>query len=564
MLMSEKKKTAALELSGLEDVSVSEEKVGKPSLIKSKRGESLGWQDSLRSAWARFTNALGRNRATPWVWSVLMGTIVALATVTDYTPGNWQAYGLGLALIMILMIRGLLRVDFLNLGKAAGHSFMGDLALLGLIICGGAVLTKGYQIFVSTFHPGWLNIHPAALALGAPFAAAPILASFFLGMRAGLFLAIIASFSASQLWSEHSFDIALFHFIICLYGVYMVHGSQGRMRIIRTGLLCSLVALPLLAGWAVMNQVPVAWKTLALAIGFIAGPLSGVLAAGLMPVVEALGHSTDDRMRAMASLDHPAMRDLMLNAPGTYHHSLVVSSLVEAAARAIGADHLLARTAALYHDLGKMKKPVYFVENFGHEPNRHDKLAPSMSALILISHVKDGVDLARKYRLSKAVQDIILQHHGNRVISYFYSKACESARMAGMPEPTPEHFRYPGPKPQTREAGLVMLADIVEAASRTLVNPTPARLQGLVKQQINTCFAEGQMDECELTLKDLHNIASIFNTILSGIYHSRVEYPEEKKANGDNHKQPAKKLAPVPNPVEGAYTQDANLLNVSK
>jgi putative nucleotidyltransferase with HDIG domain len=283
--------------------------------------------------------------------------------------------------------------------------------------------------------------------------------------------------------------------------------------------------------------------------------LSGILATSVMPLLELCGFITDDQVRSMASLDHPAMRDLMLTAPGTYHHSLVVSSLVEASAREIGADYLLAKTAALYHDIGKMKKPDYFVENQGNMPNRHDKLAPSMSALILISHIKDGVDLAVKYRLSKAIQDIIIQHHGTRLISYFYSKAMEACKNASLPEPAPENFRYPGPKPQTREAGLVMLADIVEAASRSLNNPTPARLQGLVKQQINEVFMAGQLDECELTLKDLNRIAKLFNTILSGIYHHRIDYPddkkedkkpEEKKPNADNNKQPAKKLSPVP------------------
>lgn len=541
---------------------MSEDKIGKPSLIKSKRGEPLDWKDKIRNLWGRFVLALGRNRATPWVWAVSMAMIISLA-VTDYAPDTWEIPWLGLSVTMTMLLKGLLRIDFLNLGKRAGHSYMGDIMLLALIICANAVVTKGYQVFISTLNLSFLNLHQAALALGAPLATAPLLASFFLGKRAGLLLAIISCFSAPLLWAEHSFNLALFHFVISLYGVHLVHINQGRMRIIRAGLYCSLVAIPLLVGWALIEQTPFSITSVALAMGLVAGPLSGVLAAGVVPLLEALGHTTDDRMRAMASLDHPAMRDLMLHAPGTYHHSLIVSSMVEAAAREIGADPLLARTAALYHDLGKMKKPEYFVENFDTAHNRHDKLAPSMSALILISHVKDGVDLARKYRLSKAVQDIISQHHGNRVIAFFYSKACEAARLAGVPEPAPENFSYPGPKPQTREAGLVMLADIVEAASRALTNPTSSRLQGLVRQQINTCFAEGQLDECELTLKDLHNIGRIFNTILSGIYHHRIEYPEEKRPNGDNHKQSAKKFAPVSVASPQTDTQDVAMLKVS-
>jgi putative nucleotidyltransferase with HDIG domain len=216
----------------------------------------------------------------------------------------------------------------------------------------------------------------------------------------------------------------------------------------------------------------------------------------------------------------------MLRAPGTYHHSLVVGSLVEAAAREIGANHLLARAAALYHDIGKIKKADYFVENQMGVPNRHEKLAPSMSALILISHVKEGVELAKKYRLGRPIIDIMAQHHGTRRIHFFYNKALECRQAAGRSEPAEENFRYPGPRPQTREAGLVMLADTVEAAARSLEHPNPARIKGLVQKQINKVFAEGQLNECELTLKDLHKIAKSFNTILNGIFHQRVEYPD--------------------------------------
>jgi putative nucleotidyltransferase with HDIG domain len=208
---------------------------------------------------------------------------------------------------------------------------------------------------------------------------------------------------------------------------------------------------------------------------------------------------------------------------------------VEAAAREIGANHLLARTAALYHDIGKIKKPGYFVENQLGGPNRHEKLAPSMSALILINHVKEGVELAKKYRLGRPIIEIMAQHHGTRRIDYFYNKALECRQAAGRGEPAEENYRYPGPRPQTREAGLVMLADTVEAAARSLENPNPARIKGLVQNQINKVFAEGQLDECELTLKDLHKIAKSFNTILNGIFHQRVEYPEiaDKVKNRD-------------------------------
>jgi membrane-associated HD superfamily phosphohydrolase len=191
-----------------------------------------------------------------------------------------------------------------------------------------------------------------------------------------------------------------------------------------------------------------------------------------------------------------------------------------------------------------MKKPLYFIENQRGPENRHEKLAPSMSSLVLISHVKDGVELAKKHKLGQEIIDIIQQHHGTSLISFFYHKAKERMLQKGdkSTEIKEEDFRYPGPKPQTKEAGLVMLADIVEAASRSLKDPTPARIQGMVQTIINKAFSDGQLDECELTLKDLHEIAKSFNTTLSGIFHHRVQYPEvvagpKKRAKNGNSDQ---------------------------
>ena len=261
---------------------------------------------------------------------------------------------------------------------------------------------------------------------------------------------------------------------------------------------------------------------------------SGIVTAGIVPLVEmAFGYTTDITLLELANLDRPILRRLMIEAPGTYHHSVIVGSLVEAAASEIGANPLLAKVCGYYHDIGKIKKPLYFIENQTDGKNKHDKLAPSMSSLILIAHIKDGVEIAKENKLGQIIHDTIRQHHGTSLIKYFYEKA---KQLKGEENVNIDNFRYPGPKPQTREAGLVMLADVVEAASRTLDNPTPSRIQGLVQNLINKIFSDGQLDACELTLKDLHNIAKSFNKLSYGIHHHRIEYTEKRVSAGENGK----------------------------
>lgn len=210
-----------------------------------------------------------------------------------------------------------------------------------------------------------------------------------------------------------------------------------------------------------------------------------------------------------------------MRVPGTYAHSLMVGNLAHAAAEAIRADGLLARVAAYYHDLGKMNRPEFFIENQSNAENIHDRLAPSMSALILISHVKDGLEMAAAVGLPPRVCDVIQQHHGTSLMKYFYHRA-----TGGAQDPTLEaQFRYAGPKPQTKEAAILMLADSVEAASRTLDKPTPARIADFVARMVEDKRADGQLDECDLTLRDLKTIQDVFARTLSGTLHARVEYP---------------------------------------
>ena len=370
------------------------------------------------------------------------------------------------------------------------------------------------------------------LIYAVPLTAGAMLVSIFFGVTVSLIFSLLITTFAGILFGR---DFVLFFYFLIgsLVAAHGVTPCRNRMIPIRAGLLvgCTNVVLIILS--ALLNDQLVFLRVvLNTFFGFCGGVFAGVLVIGLIPLIEmAFSYTTDTKLLELATMDQPLLQELMVQAPGTYHHSIIVGNMVEAAAKSIGANALLAKVAAYYHDIGKTKKPLYFIENQFECENRHEKLAPSMSSLILISHVKDGIELARQHRLGRRITDIITQHHGKSFISFFYNKAVEareksrSTKGADIPPINMDDYRYPGPKPQTKEAGLVMLADVVEAACRSLTDPTPARIQGMVNRLINNIFIDGQLDECELTLKDLHSIAKHFNQILATVHHKRIEYP---------------------------------------
>jgi putative nucleotidyltransferase with HDIG domain len=387
------------------------------------------------------------------------------------------------------------------------------------------------------------------LLFALPISLGAILVCIFQGLDVAIGFSLIISILASIV-VEGKVEVFIYFLLGSLLAAYGVRDCRERMVLIKTGMRVGLLNMLLaLSIQTLYGNLYSTASALSIIAGFLGGALAGVIATGFLPLIEiAFGFTTDIKLLELSSLDQPILKELMVNAPGTYHHSVVVSNMVEATAESIHANPLLAKVSAYYHDIGKIKKPLYFVENQVRGENRHEKLAPSMSSLILISHVKDGVELAKQQRLGKEIIDTIEQHHGTGLISYFYQKAKEqSTKKGGKSSPVKEQdFRYPGPKPQTKEVGLVLLADAVEAASRTLVDPTPARIQGMVQKIMNGVFSDGQLDECELTLKDLNQIAKSFTKTLSGIFHGRIEYPEpiikgeagQKRENGDSNNVP--------------------------
>jgi putative nucleotidyltransferase with HDIG domain len=370
-----------------------------------------------------------------------------------------------------------------------------------------------------------------------PVAAGAMLIRVVLNSEVALVYSIFVSLLTGLLFGEGIF-LPIFYLIGSIVGAHSVARCDQRSQLIKGGLLVGLTNFLLIAFQGMITgrifAVDALWGLL---MGLAGGGVAGIIVVGITPVVESIfGYTTDIKLLELANLDQPILKEMLMKAPGTYHHSMIVGNLAETGARAITVNPLLARVSAYYHDIGKITKPQYFIENQMTRNNRHDKLTPSMSSLILVSHVKDGMELAKEHKLGSKIINIIRQHHGTRLINFFYQKAKEQENP-GVQEVDEKDFRYFGPKPQTKEAGLVMLADAVEAASRTLDDPTPARIQGLVQKIINDIFIDGQLDECELTLKDLNAVAKSFNIVLNAIHHQRIEYPEvqpegERQKNG--------------------------------
>lgn len=415
-----------------------------------------------------------------------------------------------------------------------------DYLFLGILLV--FLLTVAFfSLWVGDFiGEGSTQITSRTLLYAIPLTAGAMIASIFFGVTLSLIFSLLLTLFAGMLFGK-DFGLFLYFLVGSFVGAHGVCHFRNRMIPIRAGVLVGFTNVTLIVLSALLQDQWIFLRVLINSFfGFMGGLFAGVFVTGFTPLAEIIfGYNTDIKLMELATMDQPLLQELMVEAPGTYHHSIIVGNMVEAAAKSIGANSLLAKVAAYYHDIGKIRKPTYFIENQFDCENRHEKLAPSMSSLILISHVKEGVELARQHRLGKSIMDIISQHHGKSFISFFYQKALEAREKAqsakkgsDLPPVDAEDYRYPGPKPQTKEAGLVMLADVVEAACRSLTDPTPARIQGMVNRLINNIFSDGQLEECELTLKDLHQIAKRFNQILATIHHKRIEYPSSAPADG--------------------------------
>ncbi|MBE3572926.1 MAG: HDIG domain-containing protein [Moorella humiferrea] len=415
----------------------------------------------------------------------------------------------------LLLLLGLLWLIFLIFARGVAAISLG----------GGTEITR----LVAYLMPVAAGSMLVAILLDAGVA---VVFTVFLALEAGIISGIYYQFVAVGVISG-------------LVGIYCVSHLSQRSDLARSSLFLMLAGLIGVVALELMLRHTLFQMGIAAILALANGLLSTVLTLGFLPFLEnSFGITTAVKLLELSNPNHPLLKRLLLEAPGTYHHSILVANLAEAAADAVGADSLLARVGAYYHDIGKLKRPYFFIENQVTAENPHDRLAPTLSTLIISCHVKDGLEMAREYRLPQVIQDIIAQHHGATLMSYFYHKARENSREDSVNE---NDFRYEGPIPQTREAAIVMLADSVEAGIRSLPRPTPGRMEGFVRKIIKEKLEDGQLEASDLTFKDLSLIAEAFMRVLNGIFHNRVEYPEavlkemerRKTRNGVLHKQSA-------------------------
>jgi cyclic-di-AMP phosphodiesterase PgpH len=387
--------------------------------------------------------------------------------------------------------------------------------------------------------------------LFVPFALAPMLLGVLLGRGVGSFSAVYVSLIGCLFVPrEEVLGFLILSLVSGMTAVLLTQNIRKRVQLLRAGLYVGGVTLLLglilgrldiasCFGPGAMNHLQVLGSGGAAAFG--TAVFTALVISGLLPVFEGLFHlTTDISWLELSDLNHKLLRRMQLEAPGTFHHCLVVAALAEAAAEKIGANAPLCRVCSYFHDVGKLQKPGYFIENQSDGvENPHDTLTPTMSALIIIAHVKDGVDLAVKHKLNPRIIDVIQEHHGDSLVLYFYRRAQEQKKAElekvdrklenaeDLPLVEEKSFRYPGPRPRTRESGIIALADTIESASRTLRKPTPPKIKALVEDLVREKINDGQLDVCPLTLREIAVVKESFANTLRSMLHNRIDYPKE-------------------------------------
>jgi hypothetical protein len=436
-------------------------------------------------------------------------------------------YGPHIGLLLLVSLFSLGLYMFVRQSRLPINHNNSQLIMLGLIfvinIAGMKIISLGQ------------NLDYPYIGFLAPTALGAMMITILLEESLAWISSIIFSVMASIIYNadpSQVFDYryGLVTMVISLAAIFSIQRASQRLTILKAGMMVSLFA-SITIGSLLLLDDHISNKDIIFALSFAvaSGIITSVFAIGILPFFEvAFGILSPLKLVELSNPNHPLLRKLLTETPGTYHHSVMVGNLAEAAAEAIGADGLLCRVGSYYHDIGKTKRPNYFIENQTNMENPHDRIDPALSKSIIVAHARDGVEMMKEYNIPKPLRDIAEQHHGTTLLQYFYHKAKKKAEEDGDKEVTEEEFRYPGPKAQSKEAAIVGIADCIEAAVRSLRNPTLEQIDTMVRKIIKNRLDDGQFNECDLTLKELDQIAKTINETLLGIFHSRIEYPNEE------------------------------------
>jgi putative nucleotidyltransferase with HDIG domain len=439
----------------------------------------------------------------------------------DFKTGILSFLGCSLLVLIILIFfyRDILRYKPVYLKKKKMLLLLGCMMLLTLLV--GRLFEHLFSVFSRGLGIESTFIH----YFGIPLAIGSVIVVMIFDFHTAITFSLILSLMIG-IWLKVSL-MPLYVFVGCLVGAFSLLNVKKRSDIINAGLYISMInIIASLSILLILNEFSFSSAYFSVVFSLINGFSVSAICFLALPALEKIFKVTTPlSLIELLDIDHPLMKQLSVEAPGTYHHSMIVGSLAETASEVVGVNPLLAKVASYYHDIGKIRMPEYFIENQTGSISKHEKLNPHLSCMIIISHVKDGVELADEFNLPEIIKDVIQQHHGTTLVTYFYQKALKELDIA----PSEQDYRYPGPKPQTKLAALIMLADIVEASARTLDDPTPARISNLVDKIIKNIFLDGQLDDCEITLKNLDEIKKKFEYVLTGIFHRRVPYPEIQK-----------------------------------
>ena len=376
-----------------------------------------------------------------------------------------------------------------------------------------------------------------------PFACAPILLTLLINYKISIVISILNVIVIS-IATGFDAQVMMLGVISSILGATLLKKMQQRNELLYSTIYLSIVGVIITVSTGILISSNLREVLIKSGITFIGGVLSGIFALGILPFLEGtFNEVTTLKLLELSNPNHPLLKKLLMEAPGTYHHSMLVANLAEMASEEVGANSVIVRIGSYYHDVGKTERPYFFGENQMGGENPHNHMTPNLSAKIIISHVKDGIELARKYNLPKVIQDIIGEHHGTTLVKYFYYTMKNNSEN---PEAVKEEdYRYPGPIPNSKEAGIIMLADSVEAAVRSIKEPSEDKIKEMINNIISDKLSCGQLNDCNLTIKDIEKIKKCFLTALNGIYHHRIEYPKEKikslnEENNDNNKNEEK------------------------